>query len=139
MIKQVFDVGNDAWNVTCFYDPVTKEDFIEVSDEIMTLGSEDPMDDLMHLFDTMDNGYTISNTDERRSIVVIGHSSSAEQMYDTIQHELKHLVEHISEYYDVDSKSERAAYLQGEIARNMFVASAMCVCPRCTNGYYIRR
>jgi hypothetical protein len=52
-------------------------------------------------------------------------------MYDTIQHELKHVVEHISEHYNVDSRSERAAYLQGEIARQMFPAAAMCVCPHC--------
>jgi hypothetical protein len=46
-------------------------------------------------------------------------------------HELKHCVEHISDYYGVNPKSETAAYLQGEIARNLFPAVAMAVCPKC--------
>lgn len=46
---------------------------------------------------------------------------------------MKHAVEHISSYYGVDPKSETAAYLQGEIARNLFPAVAMAVCPRCHN------
>ena len=45
--------------------------------------------------------------------------------------ELKHAVEHISEYYDVCPRGEEAAYLQGEIARNMFAAAAFVVCPMC--------
>ena len=60
-------------------------------------------------------------------------TTSAEEMFDTITHELKHVVEHISGYYGVDPKSETAAYLQGEIARNLFPAVAMAVCPTCHN------
>ena len=53
------------------------------------------------------------------------------EMFDTIMHELKHCVEHISDYHGVSPKSEEAAYLQGEIARNLFPAVAMAVCPKC--------
>lgn len=58
---------------------------------------------------------------------------SPEELYDTITHETKHVVEHISSFYDVDPKSEEAAYLQGEISKKMFPAVAMAVCPKCHN------
>lgn len=35
--------------------------------------------------------------------------------------------------YGVDPKSETAAYLQGEIAKKMFPAVAIAVCPKCHN------
>lgn len=38
---------------------------------------------------------------------------------------------HISEFFGVNPKSEESAYLQGEIARQMFPAAAMVVCPKC--------
>ena len=48
-------------------------------------------------------------------------------------YETKHAVEHISSYYDVDPKSEQAAYLQGEISKKLFPAVAIAVCPKCHN------
>ena len=46
-------------------------------------------------------------------------------------HERGISMDYISSFYGVHPKSETAAYLQGEIARNMFPAIAMAVCPRC--------
>ena len=37
----------------------------------------------------------------------------------------------ISGYYGIDPKSEDAAYLQGEIAKKLFPAVAIAVCPKC--------
>lgn len=68
---------------------------------------------------------------DRNSIIVISHASSSEQMFDTIVHEIKHLTEHISNYYGIDPKEELAAYLQGEVGRNMWCAASMVLCPIC--------
>lgn len=40
------------------------------------------------------------------------------------------ITEHISDAYDVDSKSETSAYLQGEISRKMYEAVALTICPK---------
>ena len=76
-------------------------------------------------------GYTFTNYPAHTSVILIGKTTSAEEAYDTIQHELKHVTEHISNYYNVDPKSERAAYLQGEIGKRMFPAAALVFCPKC--------
>ena len=59
-------------------------------------------------------------------------------MFNSIVHELKHLVEHVSSYYGLNPKLELAAYLQGEVGRLMFpvVAEVICgsVLKRCS-GY----
>ena len=60
-----------------------------------------------------------------------GKADNAGQMFDTIVHEMKHLAEHVGEYYGVDSREELSAYLQGEVGRNMWPAAAMVLCPKC--------
>ena len=55
-------------------------------------------------------------------------------MYDSVAHEKKHAVEHISNYYGVDPKSEQAAYLQGELSKQLFPAIALAVCPKCSHS-----
>ena len=61
----------------------------------------------------------------------IGKATKAEQLFDTMVHELKHLTEHISDYYGLDSTGETPAYLQGEVGRIMFPAVALLTCPKC--------
>ena len=67
------------------------------------------------------------------TLMFASRAESPEEMYDTIDHELKHCVEHISTYYGIDPKSEEAAYLQGEISKNLFPAVSAAVCPICNN------
>lgn len=64
-------------------------------------------------------------------MVVANLVKIAAEMFDSIVHELKHLVEHISNYYGLDPKEELAAYLQGEVGRQMFPAAALVMCPHC--------
>lgn len=82
-----------------------------------------------------DSGYTFSDLRSRVSVMLAGRATSAAQMYDTVQHELRHAVEHACEGLGVDGRSEEAAYMQGEIARKMFPAAAAAVCPACGGRY----
>lgn len=79
------------------------------------------------------SGYTFTDMDDKYTLMFASEAVSPEELYDTITHETKHVVEHISSFYDVDPKSEEAAYLQGEISKKMFPAVAMAVCPKCHN------
>lgn len=132
MIQQGFTVGNHKWYVMCIYDITSKQDREKAVELLLTSGyPSDDIDKTLSVLSEDNCGFTFSDLNERFSVIIISHATSAEQMYDTIQHELKHVVEHISDYYDVDPKSEASAYLQGEIARNMFPVATFLVCPKC--------
>lgn len=132
MIKQGFSIGDRDWYIMAYYDIKTDKDYDEV-EEVLIAGGQKPayaqkvVTELMH----PNTGYTYTKFGEHLSIVLVSHATSFEQMYDTVQHELKHVTEHLSSYYRVDPKGEKAAYLQGEIARNMYKAVAIAVCPNC--------
>lgn len=132
MIKQGFSIGDRDWYIMAYYDIKTDNDYDEV-EEVLIAGGQKPayaqkvVTELMH----PNTGYTYTKFGEHLSIVLVSHATSFEQMYDTVQHELKHVTEHLSSYYRVDPKGEKAAYLQGEIARNMYKAVAIAVCPNC--------
>ena len=49
----------------------------------------------------------------------IGNSSDEAQWWDTVAHEIDHLRNTITRYYDVSDTSEDAAYLQGYIMRKI--------------------
>ena len=76
-----------------------------------------------------DTGYTYTDYDGRFTLAFVARGSSPEQFYDTVQHETKHIVEHIGSFYGVDPKSEESAYLQGEVGRMLFPAVAAVLCP----------
>ena len=116
----------------CLYDVHSQEDLKEAEKILASSGCKrKTIDEALDILSGVNTGFTFTNYAEGLTVVMISRASSPEQMYDTIQHELKHVTEHISEYYDVESREEAAAYLQGEIARKMYVAASMLVCPRC--------
>lgn len=77
-----------------------------------------------------DTGMTLTSMNDMMSVVFIGNSSEQDQWLDTLLHELKHVVEHISDFYMVDPKDEASAYLQGEIGRLLFPVIMQHICKR---------
>lgn len=135
MIQQGFSIGNRNWYVMAIYDIRSREDLRETRKAILAAGCEEyRADEAISVLQMWNTGFTFTSFSDHFTLICISKATSAEQMYDSIQHELKHVVEHISEYYDVDPKGEDAAYLQGEIGRQMFPAAAMLVCPKCSHN-----
>lgn len=66
-----------------------------------------------------DVGFTYTDYKRKRSIVGISISSSLDEFFDTMMHEIKHVQSHICNYYNVDEDSEEAAYLVGYIIKRM--------------------
>lgn len=132
MVRQGFYVGEGDWWVMVYYN-VGEDNLREVFGVLLASGASDRMAQRACIaLSRKNSGYTFTNYDERATIILISVSTTDEQLYDTIQHELKHAVEHIGEYYGVDPLSETSAYLQGEIARKMYRAASLVVCP-CRN------
>lgn len=67
-----------------------------------------------------DTGFTYSDFDKKKSIVGISLSTSEEQFFNTLVHEIKHVQSHICRYYNVKENSEAAAYLSGYIAQKVY-------------------
>lgn len=132
MIQQGFSLGDRDWYVMCAYDIRSRRDLMETRRTLLASGcDEHRADEAVTVLSMWNKGFTYTNFIDHLTIVCVSKTTSAEQLYDSVQHELKHVVEHLSEYYGIDPKGETAAYLQGEVARLMFPAAALLMCPKC--------
>lgn len=59
----------------------------------------------------------VSRDDVRMSLIFIGNTSSDEQFWDTVSHELFHAQQAILDYYDVPNDGESAAWTMGYLMR----------------------
>lgn len=82
----------------------------------------------------LDRGLTYSNIAERRSVVVVGQSSSASEFVNSLTHELHHLVAHVCEGVGVDLASEEACYLAGGLSALVYEAVPSLFCERCRDA-----
>lgn len=64
-----------------------------------------------------DTGMCVSRDDVRMSLIFIGNTSSEEQFWDTVSHELFHAQQAILDYYDVPNDGESAAWTMGYLMR----------------------
>ena len=107
-------------------------DVDSVAGDLIASGADrKTVEEFTEVLSGVDCGFTFTNTREHVTVICIGRASSYEELFSTITHEIKHATEHIGGYYGVDPNSEESAYLQGEIAKNMYKAVAMCICPKC--------
>ena len=130
MKTRYFDIGEEDWGVVLVYD-YDFTDFDRIWAIIRAAGlTDEKAQAAMSVLSRTDTGMTLTSFGDMMSFLFISQSSSDEEWFNTLIHELKHVVEHISEFYRVDPKSEPAAYLQGEIGRQMFplVIQRMCDC-----------
>lgn len=92
MTRQDIDVAG-YWKITIFYDVDTG---------------------------WLNTGFTHSDTRKRRSVVVIGKSTSKRQFMNTMVHEMKHVQSAICRFYRVPEDGEDAAYLIGWIIQESY-------------------
>ena len=64
-------------------------------------------------------GLTYNNPRTRSSVVVIGHTSDAWELIDTIEHEGRHLIQGICNADNINPNSEEAAYMEGRIFKQI--------------------
>lgn len=132
MVQTGFWLGNRDWWVMASLDVSTTEDLRDVYETLLSVGCPDyKAREVCMVLSQPNKGYTLTDYDGRYSLMFVGRASDASEMYDSIDHEKKHVVEHISSYYGVEPKSEEAAYLAGEIGRLIFPAVAYVMCPKC--------
>lgn len=132
MIQTGFWIGERDWWIMATIGIKGERDLNEVYQALMACGSPDvEAQKACMVLSRRNCGYTFTDVDGGYTLMFASETDSPEEMFDTLVHELKHIVEHISSHYGLNPKSEEAAYLQGEIAKKLFPAVALAVCPKC--------
>ena len=128
MKTKYFNIGDNDWGIVMVYD-YTDDDYEKLWSMIRAFGMPD--EKAMYALGVLsrpDSGMTLTSMSDMMSVIFVSEATSDDEWFNTLVHELKHVVEHISEFYNVSPKSEPAAYLQGEIGRQMFplIMQKMC-------------
>lgn len=82
----------------------------------------------------LDEGFTFTNPDLRRTVFAISETSSGPEVLDSTVHEIIHITQHISLEDDIDPYSEKFAYLGGDISREVSDIVCELSCPHCHPG-----
>lgn len=133
MIRFAFALPRYDWHVRVFM-PVRSLNIPEIMATLNSIGTTNVnLRSAYELLarDEFNAGLTLSNGEKRRSAMVVGAASSAEEFYDTLQHEQTHLAMHIAEAFGIDEHSEEFAYLIGDISRIIFPYASRFLCDHC--------
>lgn len=76
-------------------------------------------------------GFTFTNPDLFRAVVVIGPASSGAEFIDTLVHEVHHLAVAIADNLGIDLEGEGPAYLAGDSARELAEVICELGCSHC--------
>lgn len=133
MILQEIFLEKYDWSVLIFYtvDRIYSDIILE---EIHSMGcNEDDFGKAKKLLTSgkKNIGLTITNFNEKASIIVIGDTDYAEQFNNTYDHEKGHLAMHICIEYGIDPFSEEFQYLVGDIGQQMFKVAKYFLCEEC--------
>lgn len=79
----------------------------------------------------VNTGFTYSNKLARTSVMVVGRSSSAKEEFNSVIHELRHLVDDIATTDDLQMGGEEVAYLSGDMAGIIYEHIAPLLCSHC--------
>ena len=129
MIKtEFYRIGDDDWGILLVYD-YDRRDFDRLWAMLRAFGlPDDRAQAAMSVLSKRDTGMTLTIPTDLMSVLFVSEATSDEEWFNSLLHELKHVVEHISEFYRVRPTSEAAAYLQGEIGRQLFPMIMRKVC-----------
>lgn len=64
-------------------------------------------------------GITYSNSRSKRTVFVISETTSLEEFFNSLAHEVDHVEKHIAKALDFSPYSEQASYLVGEILQKI--------------------
>lgn len=137
MIQTTLYIKKYDWILKVFYAVTCYH-----TDEILiSLKNIDCPDDIIERVNSnlqdfkMDTGFTYSNKKIRSTVMVIGLWSSKSQFLNSFSHELRHLLDDITETFNLPSSGEEVAYLTGEINEHLFndVHLFTCDCKKCNH------
>lgn len=81
-----------------------------------------------------DTGLTYSSFANKRSVIVIGETSSAKEFLKTYHHELGHAQTNICQYYDISPYGEDIQYVGQDIVDKTWDLAKEFLCDCCRGG-----
>ncbi len=84
----------------------------------------------------LDTGFTYSNSNLRRSVVVVGLTTSQAQFLNSFEHELRHLCDDVAAASDMKMCGEEVAYLTGDINMLLWDDVHEFICCKCKMNPY---
>lgn len=120
-MKQQFKVNKYDWCVTIYY-TVDNEQKSEVIECLEKMGCDrKTLESIKSNLEraALDTGFTYSNFEQQKSILVVHKASSIGEFLNTFEHEKNHLEMHICEALDINPYSEEAAHLSGDLAQDI--------------------
>lgn len=122
MIKQSFIIDKYDWQVVVLYEV----DNSDTSDVISILKLFDANANIIRVAcnniinNKYNNGFTYSDLNKHKTLIVVGKASSKGELINTIVHEANHLQSHIATEFNLDEKGEEVCYLIGGVVKTMF-------------------
>lgn len=104
--------------LSCLYDAGAPRWVMENAGELMSEGK-------------YNTGFTYTNPELHRAVVVIGPTTSGAEYIDTLVHEVHHLAVAIASELGIDLESETPAYLAGDSARALAEVVCELGCEQC--------
>ena len=132
MIQQKINIREIGWNLRLFYCPKTSSQRSIVLQCLYDAGCTGKnYRRAMTLLGSgaLNTGLIFSNKSERKSIIVVGHSSNVGEFINTLTHEINHFIEHVMEALHIQSGAEDEAYFTGGLFELLFRDAVSSVLP----------
>ncbi len=130
MIRQSFVLGHGYWRVKAYY-LAKSEDADEILRELEEIGCVG-VDLILSYFNLSsgkkNTGLTFSDNSRRASVLVISNTTSADEFWDSLDHEKGHLCRHIVRALRIDPFGEDAQYIAGSIAKQVAPVARYILC-----------
>ena len=133
MIVQDINLRNYGWSVKVYYavDAYYSDEILkELETYNPTIKEYGSIMDLMENYE-YNTGFTFTDYRNKKSLMVIGLTTSPEEFQSTFDHEKGHLAIHIAQYYNIDPYSEEFQYLIGNIGKKLFPVAKKFLCSHC--------
>lgn len=134
MIERQINIQRYDWMLNIYY-AVTQYHSAHIMDDLMRIRCPEKIMRRVYANlcrKTMDTGFTYSNKRIRETVMVIGLHSSPSEFLNSLEHEVRHLIDDISSASGIASSGEEVAYLTGDI--NQLIAPDvqlfLCDCHR---------
>lgn len=133
MIAHEFIICQHSWLVKAYFDS-DDSDADLILGELMSVGAD--MDTMRSAYRNlrggmMNTGLTYTSRPHRTTILVVSRTTSADEFFNSLVHEMCHARTHICEVEGIDLESEQAAYFMGGLARDIFPHVKHLLCENC--------
>ena len=133
MITHVFHISQHDWLVKAYINSDASDADL-ILGELLSVGAD--MDTMRLAFRNLiggmkNTGLTYTSAWNRTTILVVSESTSAEEFFNSLVHEISHAKTHICEYLGIDLLSEEASYFSGGLARDLFPHVKHLLCESC--------